>query len=381
MFDPQTQNQLRETVRSSLAADRVLLDQLRAETRPLRHQARRIQPRTTASISLVATDGGNNSLRFDPFLIQIVRVVDSSNNEYCLEAVTPTMDVLALSRQQFDSTGQPVTALGEMMAYVGARTLPDLSPMIRRGFESRPTNSYWIEAYRELVEWAILFRLVREKDFATDTLIVFDGLLRTFYFEPGLFTRYQEGLREGIEQQWERSRRRIYLAGVAKHSKALERYRLAMALERVLATDYPVYVEVPPAIEESAYRYTAVARSDTEAIGAGRINRNIAGRLFFVKFGSYTQDPIWPVDLFSPQAGEAATVMGHLLGDALNGFPVPFYPLCLQQAHQNAALMDFDLDLLQDYVFDGIRALLGDEAPVLDAFRLADGNPAAKRYE
>src|SRR5436190_491726 len=86
--------------RSRLArprVDRAVLDDLRREISPLRDRTRRIHPRTATTISLVATDGGNNKIQFDPFLIQIVRVVDSSNNEYCLEAVTPTTDLVALS--------------------------------------------------------------------------------------------------------------------------------------------------------------------------------------------------------------------------------------------------------------------------------------------
>src|SRR5690606_16402020 len=88
---------------------------------------RRIQPRATTSISLVGTDGGNNQLQFDPFLIQLVRVVDSSNNEYCLEAVSPTTPVQKLNERQFAADGAARTALGEMMAFLGVNSLPALS--------------------------------------------------------------------------------------------------------------------------------------------------------------------------------------------------------------------------------------------------------------
>lgn len=380
MFDPQSYDQLKQEILTSLTSDRALLDRLREEVRPLRYGVRRIQPRSTTSISLVAADGGNNSLRFDPFLVQIVRVVDSSNNEYCLEAVTPTTDVLALSAKQFAEDGSPRTPLGELMDYLGVRTLPDLCPMIRSNTGGVPTNSYWVQAYRELVEWAILFRLVRKKDFATDTLIVFDGLLRTFYIHPELFPRFASGLKEGIEKQYEESRRRIYLVGVAKYSKALDRYRLSMALERVLTTDYPAYLEVPPDIEEKAYLHTSSSRGEPMETRSGRINKNVAGRMHFVKFGTHPRDPIWPVDVFLPQSHEAQAVMGYLLSDAQDGFPVPFYPQCLQRAHQNAALVDFDFDILQGHIFDGIRDLLGGDAPALDAFHLFDSDPAQRRY-
>src|SRR6266404_4122013 len=101
MIDPESHAKLNQEITERMQADRVLLDQLRTEIRALRDSVRRIQPRATTSISLVATDGGNNKAQFDPFLVQIVRVVDSSNNEYCLEVVSPTTNVTSLSRNQF----------------------------------------------------------------------------------------------------------------------------------------------------------------------------------------------------------------------------------------------------------------------------------------
>ena len=102
--------------------------------------------------------------------------------------------------------------------------------------------------------------------------------------------------------------------------------------------------------------------------------------MFFVKFGSRPRDPIWPVDIFEPQVPEAPAVLSHLLSDALEGFPVPFYPRCLQRAHENAALVDFDFAVIQDQIFAGIRSILDHEAPALDIFRLQDTDPSQKRY-
>jgi len=62
-------------------------------------------------------------------MAQLIRVVDSGNNEYCLEVITPTSDLAALSRKHVSSTGLP-SALGRMMQYLGVETLWELSPMI-----------------------------------------------------------------------------------------------------------------------------------------------------------------------------------------------------------------------------------------------------------
>ena len=102
--------------------------------------------------------------------------------------------------------------------------------------------------------------------------------------------------------------------------------------------------------------------------------------MFFVKFGSSPNDPIWPVDIFSHQKNDAPTILGYLLADAVNGFPIPFYPRCLQKAHEFAAMVDFDFAVLQDFIVNGIREILGADANRLDELRLQDADPAAGRY-
>lgn len=379
MIEPESFARLKEEIGTRLAADRSILDELRAEIRLLRNATRRIQPRTATTISLVATDGGNNRIRFDPFMIQLVRVVDSSNNEYCLEAVTPTTDIVALGRRQF-ANGQPATALGELMGYLGVRSLPQLSHMIHLPQKGRPASTNWVLTYRSLVEWAILFKIIRTKDFATDTLIVFDGLLRSKVFAADHFTRMMAGIAEAIDAKWREQRRRIYLVGVAKHNAVLARYQLAMALEGVLACDYPAYVEIPREIEQKAYVWSEWARGDDVSEEGRELNRFVGGKMYFVKFGAGRRDPVWPVDVFLPQTQDAQTIFGCLLADAIEGFPIAHYPRCLQKAHDNAALVDFDFDVLQDGLFRGLRDELGAEAPALDIFRLRDADPGQRRY-
>lgn len=371
-MNPQSYIQLKQEIADRITADSVLLEQIRNEIRPLRSEVRRIFPRTTTAISLVAADGGNNSLRFDPFLVHVVRIVDSSNREYCLEAITPTTSISRLSERQFDTDGSPRTRLGEMMKYLGVKDLTELSPMIRSDSDDQATSLDWIKAYRELVEWAALFSIIRQQDFGSDILIVRDGLLRSKVFAGNLFNRYLRGIQESIEAQRLKNRRRIYLVSVAKQSQVLTRYRLAMALEDILTTHYPAYLPIPRATEMNAYTWSEYAT---------REDRFVGGKMFFVKFGSNPRDPIWPVDIFLPQESEAAQILGYMLSDANNGFPIPLYPQCLQKAHENAALVDFDFDIFQNYIFDGIRQVLGERASVLDIFRLQDSDPAQRRYE
>ncbi len=377
MIEPQSHQQLKNEITARIGEDRKLLDQLRGEIAPLRSEVRRIQPRSATAISLVGTDGGNNKIKFDPFLVQLIRVVDSSNNEYCLEAITPTTDIWELSSRQFRGG----TPLGQLMSFLGIRRLDELSPMIRKSNPDQPVSPSWVQVYRELTEWAVLFSIVQNKNFGTDTLIIFDGLLRSKVFAGNLFAELRKGLQQSIEEQYKKNRRNIYLAGIAKHSQVLSRYRLAMALENILTTDFPAYLEIPRTIEEKAYVWAEYARGDDNQLESGEINKFVGGKMFFVKFGPSPRDPIWPVDIYSPQVPHAQIIIGNMLADAVNGFPVPFYPLCLQRAHENAALVDFDMDILQDLIFESIRNVLGQDAPILDAFRFQDTDPSQGRYE
>jgi hypothetical protein len=381
VLDPGSHRRLKEEISARIAEDRELLDELRAEIRPLRDRVQRIRPRSTTAISLVGTDGGNNTVEFDPFLVQVVRVVDSSNNEYCLEAITPTTPIETLSAAQFGADDEPQTPIGHLMADLGVRDLTKLSHMIRATARGQPTSGSWVQVYRELAEWAVLYTVIKTRQFGTDTLIVFDGLLRSKVFGGDGFRRYLTNLESLVAKHLSDDRRRIFLVGLAKHSKVLARYRLAMALEGVLTTDYPAYVEVPREIEERAYVWSEYARGDDRELDGGEVNKFVGGKMFLVKFGSGRRDPIWPVDIFSPQTAEAPTIMGYLMADATNGFPVPLYPRCLQKAHENAALVGFDFDIIQDGIYAAVRRELAGDANVLDAFRLQDSDPASARYE
>ena len=266
------------------------------------------------------------------------------------------------------------------MEFLGVKNMWELSTMIPKPNDTKPRSPTWVQVYRELVEWAVLFALLRDVTFGTDTIIVGDGWLRSKVFAGDGFARLIRGMEEAIQAQYAKTKRRIYLAGVYKSSKVLDRYRLAMSLEGILTTDYPAYLPIPRALEAKTFVWKESARDFDEAEVGGEVNKYVGGALYFVKFGNRPRDPVWPVDIFLPQLKDAQIVLGCLLADAIEGFPVPFYPQCLQRAHENAALVDFDFDILQDEIFEGIRDVLGEHAHELDIFRLRDRDPAAKRY-
>ena len=102
MFDPDRLPELKNLVREATRGDSGLLDEVMREVVLLGHSVTTIQPRNINSISLVASDGGNNSLEFNPFSLQVVRVVDTFGDELFLDVISPSTDTLALGRRHLD---------------------------------------------------------------------------------------------------------------------------------------------------------------------------------------------------------------------------------------------------------------------------------------
>src|SRR6516225_7276557 len=169
MFLPEQLPGLRRQIRAQAERDYGILGDLVAQARAMAPGVRPIRPRSATSVALTAADGGNNAVAFNPFSLQIVRIVDSQGKELFLDVVSPTTDIEELSRAQFAGG----TALGRLMTDLGVGSLRDLSPMLAG------RSPLWVRTYRELCEWAVLYDLVCDHQFATDTLIVRDGLLRS----------------------------------------------------------------------------------------------------------------------------------------------------------------------------------------------------------
>jgi len=384
VFDPHEFAPLRRAIRDCTIADRRLLDEIRAEVRMLAPEVRTIKPRSTTSMSIVASDGGNNQLVFDPFQVQLVRVVDSYGKPLCVDAVTPFTDPDALSRRQFNPDGTARTALGQLMADLGTRTLSQLSHMVPPGVKVRErpheVSPGWVLVYRDLCEWAALYERICHRSFATDTLLVRDGQLRSKLFRGEYFVQLRKRVDDAIVRIRECDRRRVFVVGVAKHTKPLTRYSLAMSLESTLPGGEARYVRLPRELEAKAYIWPEYAWGP-ETEGEGQVPKFVAGDMFFVRFGTRTADPVWSVDILSSQSTQAAEIFAHLLADAIDGFPIPFYPRCVQKAHESAALIGFDMDILQAEVTSAIRELLSPgERPILDGVAL-QSDVSGRRYE
>lgn len=371
MIEPSILQLLGDAISSGIDVEKGRLDALLDDVRELKPKVKKIQPRSATAISLVGSDGGNNKIEFDPFLFQIVRVVDSSENEYCMEVVTPSMEFQTLEQRHIQD-GAGKTSLGKLAMSLGLKTIEDLSPVFKADAEQRSTS--WVQVYRHIMEWAVLFEFITSKDFATDTVIVHDGFLRSKMFSNGLFGTLKRLIDQAITAQYKKNRRNIYLVGIAKHSKFLLKYRLAMAVEGVLRNAFPAYLKVPQKLEKQVYKWSEYATGGAER------ESYVMGEMHLVKFGPSAYSPVWAIDILKSQVDQAYMILGYLLADAKDGFPVPHYPQCLQRAHERAALVDFDLDILQDQVSSAVTKHLGARGSIVDELALQVSDPSGLRY-
>jgi hypothetical protein len=257
VFDPDRLPELKSLVREATRGDSGLLDDVMRDVVLLRHSVTTIQPRNINSISLVASDGGNNSLEFNPFSLQVIRVVDTFGDELFLDVISPSTDTLALGRRHLDD---PASPLGRMMRDLDVSTLGQLSTMI----PATPRSRTWPLVYRDLCEWAVLYDLVCYERWGSDTLIIRDGLLRSTIFAQDQFLRVYGLMKAAIERTKEERKRDVFLVGLAKHSRVIERYRLAMAVEDVFPAGQPCYASVPLELQVKVYDWPEYVWSPEE---------------------------------------------------------------------------------------------------------------------
>ncbi len=362
MFDPDSLDEARAAIARRIHAERALLQDLRSEVRTQLSPSHVIRPHSATAVSFAASEGATNRLAFDPFSVQLVRIVDSQGRQRFLEVISPRTDPDMLSERHHEAKD----SLHVLMADLGVERLSELSSMIPSGGKVRgkpdDVPSTWPRDYREIAEWAVLYDRIKSSDWASDTLIVHNGLLRSKIFRDDLFVRMGRLMWEAIEAH-RRDNLHIFVVGIAKHSGVLARYRLALALEEALPARAARYVPVPREIERKVYKWAEFARGplDQDADPQGERAKFVLGSMFLVRFGHERHDPVWAIDLLQWQQSRDAEIFGYLLQDAIEGFPQPFYPRCLQRAHEYAEALDFDVDVMQDTIADATRALVEDE--------------------
>jgi len=154
-----------------------------------------------------------------------------------------------------------------------------------------------------------------------------------------------------------KSRRKVYMLGVAKSSAVLSKLGLALILEGTFDRDYPCYAEVPPDLEAQCYNFDRTWLETASEEGTeGRQLYQSFGRLHLVKLSSMPDGPIFPVDVpvwLPPD--KKPEILEYLVHDSSETFPTIGYPAALQRAHENAVLTGFEMTVLGDLMTEGLK--------------------------
>ncbi len=376
--------QLRSKVMAAYRADDPTLRRFREYARRLRADVRPLRTYAVNAVSFVSADGGDNRLRLDPAAVELVRVVDSRGNQCALDAVPGTITLQELERRAVRDDANVVMPLERLCSDLGMG-LRDLSFIIR-GLGQSGKSTGALRCYRDIVEWAVLYDLVANPglQWGGDTILIRDGLLRTKSFKREVFPLIDKRLREAIAAHANRNVT-LSLVGVAKQSAVLGRLAVALELEATFHKPFPCYVRVPEDIEKECYNFDRTwldTYETSEPDDEGQRLYQSLGRLFLVKFGDQSLDPVWPVDIAEWQVKEAEKILGQLTVDAQQGFPIPDYPMTIQRAHDFAKLTGLEVTILEDLLLEGMcESLSSDEADRLLRLKHLGRSLAALRYK
>lgn len=382
--------ELRKRIYEAYQREDPIMEELREQAKTLASLVRPVRPYSVNAVSFVSSDGGDNRLCFNPAVIELVRVVDSRGNQCAVDAIASNTSADDLDERVKAGSPLLVEPLRRLCEDLDIQGIGQLSYLLGGLAKGKSTGA--IRCYRDIVEWAVLYDLVVNHEWGSDTVIVRDGLLRTKSFKRELFPRIDAKIREGVERRCCRNVN-ISIVGVAKQSAVLSRLAVALELEGVFHKPFPCYAQVPKEIEEKCYNFDRTWLDTYESILADNQTRDEGdarepylyqsmGQMYLVKFGDRAFDPVWPVDIASWQVADADRIIGQLTVDAQYGFPIPDYPMCIQKAHDYAKVNGIEVSILQDILFDGITRKLNDpERERVLRMRYLGENLASRRYK
>ncbi len=358
---------MRRRVRLAYRAETPHILRFRHHAQTIKSLIKPIRRYSINAVSFVSSDGGDNRVRFNPGVIELVRVVDSRGNQCALDAVSGNQTAEDINLRGERNDPSSVSPLANLCSDLGL-SVAGLSYLLGGLGTDRSTGA--IRVYRDIIEWAVLYDLIVNHSWGNDTIIIRDGLLRTKSFRRDVFPQIDGRIRAAVRQH-QSERVQVSVVGVAKQNAVLSRLSVALELEGVFHKPYPCYAPVPQVIEEECYNYDRTWLDTQEGI-LERNERLLSdekripelyqsmGALFLVKFGNRAYDPVWPVDVASFQRQDADRVIGQLTEDAQRGFPIPDYPMSIQRAHDFAAIGGVEMSVLSDLLYTAVSEQLSD---------------------
>jgi hypothetical protein len=335
-----------------------IIQKFREYARRLKNDVKPIRPYSVNAVSFVSSDGGDNRLYFNPAVVELVRVVDSRGNQCAMDAIAGNSKASDFNERAKSESPLLVEPLKRLCQDLNLSVL-DLSYLLS-GIEKPGKSTGAVRVYRDIVEWAVLYDLMKYREWGSDTIIVREGMLRTKSFKRKVFPKIDQLIREA-HQNHKKKNISVSMVGVAKQSAVLSRLSIALELEETLHKSFPCYVQVPADIEAECYNFDRTwldTLETSEPDEEGTYLYQSIGKLFLVKFGDRPFDPVWPVDIAEWQLSDVDKIIGQLTKDAQPGFPIPDFPMCVQKAHDFAKVNGLEVDILQDILFEGITQKL-----------------------
>lgn len=337
-----------------------ILQKFRKHAKCLSNNVKQIRPHSVNSVSFVSSDGGDNRLYFNPATIELVRIVDSRGNQCALDAIASNAHANELNTRI--SVEDKIVKPLKQLCYDLKTDVTGLSYLLG-GLGQTGKSTGAVRVYRDIVEWAVLYDLMKYREWGSDTIIVREGMLRTKSFKRQIFPELDKLIRNAY-QNHKNNNVTVSMVGVAKQNSVISRLSVALELEGTLHKPYPCYTQVPAEIEAECYNFD---RTWLDTLETSEPNENgeylyqSMGKLFLVKFGNRPFDPVWPVDIAEWQLHEVDKILGQLIHDAQYGFPIPDFPMCIQKAHDFAKVNGLEVNILQDILIEGIMQNLTPE--------------------
>jgi len=348
--------EIKNRVFNAYKSEEPILKKYREYAKRLKNDVKSIKEYSVNAVSFVSSDGGDNRLYFNPAIIELVRVVDSRGNQCALDAIASNSqaDELNVRIQAGNNSPLLVKPLKRLCNDLNTDVVGLSYLLSGLGQQGKSTGA--IRIYRDIVEWAVLYDLMKYREWGSDTIIIREGMLRTKSFKREVFPKIDKLIREAYNTH-KREKISVSMVGVAKQSAVLSRLSVALELEETLHKPYPCYVKVHEDIEGECYNFDRTwldTLDNSEPDEDGKYLYQSMGKLFLVKFGNRPFDPVWPVDIAEWQVSEADKILGQLMHDAQYGFPIPDFPMCIQKAHDYAKINGIEVDVLQDILLEGI---------------------------
>lgn len=376
---------LREKIRAAYNVDDPILQKFRGYAREIGSKIKPLRSYSVNAVSFVSSDGGDNRLIFNPAIVELVRVVDSRGNQCVLDAVPGSISLNDLENRINPENANLVPQLHRLCQDIGTN-IKGLSYLL--GGLGQPGKSTGaMRCYRDIIEWAVLYDLATNPSiqWGGDTILVRDGLLRTKSFTREVFPAIDQRIRQAVEEHHTKRNVTLSIVGVAKQSAVLGRLAVSLELEGTFHKPYPCYVQVPEEVEKDCYNYDLTwfnTYESSETDENGRKLYQSMGKMFLAKFGDRPFDPVWPVDIAEWQVKNVDKILGQLCVDAQYGFPIPNYPMCIQQAHNFAKLGGLEVEILQDCLIKGMcERLSSDEVERLLRLKHLGRSLTSARYK